>query len=188
MKDRGIHFEKSSPDTPEQNGDAECQNRTIFDCVRTILIDAGLPLFLWAEAVNYIIYTKNRHVTRALTNTTPFEVRYKKKPDISKLYPFGCKAYVYDHSPKRKKLSPRAFEGVLVGYAETQKAFRVYIPKKRSIVCSIHVKCDVNSNMSDSFQAEGEIQFLYDSLKSTFQKSTSDNTTSCPTSAYSSSS
>ena len=49
--------------------------------------------------------------------------------------------------------------------------------KKRSIVCSIHVKCDVNSNMSDSFQAEGEIQFLYDSLKSTFQKSTSDNTT-----------
>ena len=30
--------------------------------------------------------------------------------------------------------------------------------------------------MSDSFQAEGEIQFLYDSLKSTFQKSTLDNT------------
>jgi hypothetical protein len=30
--------------------------------------------------------------------------------------------------------------------------------------------------MSDTFQAEGEIQFLYDSLKSTFQKSTSDNT------------
>ena len=58
MKDRGIRFEKSSPDTPEQNGDAECQNRTIFDRVRTILIDAGLPLFLWAEAVNYIIYTK----------------------------------------------------------------------------------------------------------------------------------
>ena len=106
MKDRGIRFEKSSPYTPEQNGDAERQNRTIFDRVRTILIDAGLPLFLWVEAVNYIIYTKNRHVTRALTNTTPFEVRYEKTPDISKLYPFGCKAYVYDHSPKCKKLSP----------------------------------------------------------------------------------
>ena len=139
MRDRGIRFEQSSPDTPEQNGDAERQSRTIFDRVRTILIDTGLPLFFWVEAVNYIIYTKNRHVTRALTNTTPFEVRYKKKPDISKLYPFGCKAYVYDHSPKRKKLSPRAFEGVFVGYAETQKAFRVYIPKKRTIVCSIHV-------------------------------------------------
>jgi hypothetical protein len=106
MKDRGIRFERSSADTPEQNGDAEHQNHTIFDRVRTVLIDAGLPLFLWAEAANYIIYTKNRHATSALTNTTPYEVRYGDKPDISKLHPFGCKAYVYDHSPNRKKLSP----------------------------------------------------------------------------------
>ena len=174
MKDRGIRFERSSPDTPEQNGRAERQNRTIFDRVRTILIDANLPLFLWAAAVAYIVYTKNRHATRALTNTTPYEVRYGSKPDISKLYPFGCKAYVYDHSPKRKKLSPRAFEGIFIGYAETQKAYRVYLPKKRTTICSIHVKCDVNSNMSNSFQAEGEIQFVYDSLKSTFQKSSQD--------------
>ena len=55
LKDQGIHHETTSLDTPEQNGDAECQNRSIFDCVQTVLIDAGLPLFLWAEAVNYII-------------------------------------------------------------------------------------------------------------------------------------
>jgi hypothetical protein len=39
MKDRGIHHETTSPDTPKQNGDAERQNCTIFDRVYTILID-----------------------------------------------------------------------------------------------------------------------------------------------------
>ena len=97
LKDRGIRHETTSPDTPKQNGDAEWQNRTIFDRVRTILIDVGLFLFLFAEAINYIIYTKNRHSTSALTNTTPYEVHFNKKPDISRLHPFGCKAYVYDH-------------------------------------------------------------------------------------------
>ena len=170
LKDRGIRHETTSPDTPEQNGDAERQNRTIFDRVRTILIDAGLPLFLFAEAVNYIVYTKNRHSTQALTNTTPYEVRHNKKPDISKLHPFGCKAYVYIHPKKRNKLSPRAIEGIFVGYADTQKAYRIYIPEKRTVICSVHVRFDENTNMGDKFQAEGEIQFKYNSLKSSFQE------------------
>src|SRR6202034_520362 len=114
LKDRGIHHETTSPDTPKQNGDAERQNRSIFDRVHTVLIDAGLPLFLFAEAVNYIVYTKNCNSTSALTNTTLYEVRFNKKPDISRLCLFSCKAYVYDHSPNRKKLSPRAFEGIFV--------------------------------------------------------------------------
>src|SRR5882724_4329012 len=172
LKDRGIRHETTSPYTPEQNGDAERQNRSIFDRVRTVLIDAGLPLSLFAEAVNYIVYTKNRNSTSALTNTTPFEVRFNKKPDISRLRPFGCKAYVYDHSPKRKKLSPRAFEGVFVGYADSQKTYRIYIPEKRSVICSVHVRFDVNTNMGNRFRAEGEIQFQYNSLKSTFQEFT----------------
>ena len=133
MKDRGIRFEKSSPDTPEQNGDAERQNRSIFDRVRTILIDAGLPLFLWVEAVNYIIYTKNHHVTRALTNTTPFEVHYKKKLDISKLYPFGCKAYVYDYSSKRKKLSLKLLKVFLLGMQRHKRLFGSIFPRREAL-------------------------------------------------------
>src|ERR1700683_5151409 len=170
LKDQGICHETTSPDTPEQNGDAECQNHTIFDRVRTVLIDAGLPLFLFAEAVNYIVHTKNHNSTSTLTNTTPYEVRFNKKPDISQLCPFGCKAYVYDHSPKRYKLNPRAFEGIFIGYADTQKAYQIYIPKKRAVICSAHVRFDVNTNMAGSFKAEGEIQFQYSSLKSTFQE------------------
>ena len=88
LKDRGIHHGTTSPDTPEQNGDAKHQNHSIFYCVCTVLINAGLPLSMFAEAVNYIVYTKNRNSTSALTNTTPYEVWFNKKPDISRLHPF----------------------------------------------------------------------------------------------------
>jgi len=80
---------------------------------------------MFAEAVNYIVYTKNRNSTSALTNTTPYEVWFNKKPDISRLHPFGCKAYVYIHPKKRKKLSPRAIKGIFIGYPDTQKAYRI---------------------------------------------------------------
>src|ERR1700683_574072 len=142
----------------------------IFDCVCTVLINAGLPLFLFAETVNYIVHTKNHNSTSTLTNTTPYEVRFNKRPDISQLHPFGCKAYVYDHPSKRCNLDPQAFEGIFIGYADTQKAYRIYIPKKRAVICSAHVRFDINTNMAGSFKAEGEIQFQYSSLKSTFQE------------------
>src|ERR1700683_5341105 len=103
LKDRGIRHETTSPNTPEQNGDAERQNRSIFDHVQTVLIDAGLPLFLWAEATNYIVHTKNCNFTHALTNTTTYEVQYKGKSDISQLCPFSCKAYVFIHPKNQKK-------------------------------------------------------------------------------------
>jgi hypothetical protein len=66
LKDRGICHETTSPDTPKQNGDAKHQNWSIFDRVRTVLIDAGLPLSMFAEAVNYIVYTKNCNSTSTL--------------------------------------------------------------------------------------------------------------------------
>src|SRR5882762_7025419 len=51
-----------------------------------------------------------------------------------------------------------------------QKAYRIYIPEKRAVICSVHVRFDENTNMGDKFQAEGEIQFKYNSLKSSFQE------------------
>ncbi len=128
------------------------------------MIDAGLPLSLFTEAVNYIVYTKNYNSTSTLTNTTPYEVHFNKKPDISWLCPFGCKVYVCNHSPNCKKLSPQTYEGVFVGYADSQKAYWIYILKKRTVICSVHVHFDMNTNMGTRFQAEGEIQFQYNYL------------------------
>ena len=100
---------------PEQNGAAECLNRSIVDCVRTILIDAGVPLYLWAEAANYVVYMHNRQPTYALTNTTPFEQHFGTKPDVAGSHHFGCTAYVYNTAAQHK-LDLRAKQAIFVGY------------------------------------------------------------------------
>lgn len=166
MKQHGIRWESTTPRTPEQNGVSERLNRSVIDRVRTILIDTGLPLFLWAEAANYVVYTKNRHSTRSLKNTTPYEKRYGRKPNVSRLHRFGCTAYVLDDSPKRRKLDPKGKCAVFLGYSETQKGWRLYHPDKRRVQVSTHVTFDDANDLRDSFQAEGEYQFSYKSLKS----------------------
>ncbi|GFU00346.1 retrovirus-related Pol polyprotein from transposon TNT 1-94 [Trichonephila clavipes] len=52
----GISSRMPMPYTPQQNGAAERENRTIVECARSIIYAANLPLKLWAEAVNTSVY------------------------------------------------------------------------------------------------------------------------------------
>ena len=124
LKDQDICHELTSPYTHKQNGLSECQNHSIFDHVCTILIDSSLPLYLWPEAVNYVIHTKNHHVTCLLQDSTPYGICYGMKPDISAFHPFGCKVYAYNHLPEWNKLELHAIEGIFVGYLIIRKPFR----------------------------------------------------------------
>ncbi|GBP45809.1 Retrovirus-related Pol polyprotein from transposon TNT 1-94 [Eumeta japonica] len=54
----GIVHELTAPYTPEQNGRAEREIRTIVESARSMLYARDLPLDLWAEAVNYQLRTK----------------------------------------------------------------------------------------------------------------------------------
>ena len=38
-------------DMPEENGVSECLNRTLLEHARVMLLAAGLPKFLWFEAI-----------------------------------------------------------------------------------------------------------------------------------------
>lgn len=66
---RGITRE--TPYTPEQNGKAERDNRTIIESTRTMLLVKNLPKNLWAEAVNTAVYLINRSGTSNGDNKTP---------------------------------------------------------------------------------------------------------------------
>lgn len=60
LKTKGIVMENTTPYTPQQNGKAERDNRTIVECARTMLQAKKLPNYLWAEAVNTAVYTLSR--------------------------------------------------------------------------------------------------------------------------------
>ena len=139
LKERGIVHQKSTPRTLEQNGVSERLNLTLMDHVHTILIESQLPLSLWAEAVEYSIYTKNRSPTAAIKDKTPYEAFWGKKPDISNLHVFGSQCYVHNDAPSRRKFDDRAIPTVFISYSTASKAWKYYILAKQKVGTSRNI-------------------------------------------------
>nr|GEW24914.1 hypothetical protein [Tanacetum cinerariifolium] len=59
--------------------------------------------------------------------TTPYELWYKKRPNLSFLRVWGCRAVVRLPDPKRKTLGEKGIDCILVGYAEHSKAYWFYV-------------------------------------------------------------
>jgi hypothetical protein len=49
---------------------------------------------------------------------------------------FGCPVYIHVPKEKRTKMVPSGKKGIFVGYSETSKAYRIYIPGQRYIEVS----------------------------------------------------
>ena len=84
-KEVGLKREATTPYTHEQKGVAKRKNCTIVDIVRAMLHDQKLQKFLWAEAVNTIVYVQNQCNHQALGSNTPEEMFNGKKLDVSHL-------------------------------------------------------------------------------------------------------
>ncbi|GJU55044.1 putative ribonuclease H-like domain-containing protein [Tanacetum coccineum] len=63
---KGIKREFSVARTPQQNGVAKRNNRTLIEAARTILADLLLPTTFWAEVVNTSCYVQNRVLVNPL--------------------------------------------------------------------------------------------------------------------------
>ena len=124
--DKGIVHQFSNPHTPEQNGVAERLNRTLVESVRSMIFHANLTPEFWAEAASTAVYLHNRSPTTSLSNTTPYECWFGKKPDVSNLKVFGCIAYYHVPQAERRKLDPKACKSIFVGYPEGTKGFKLF--------------------------------------------------------------
>jgi hypothetical protein len=121
LANSGIIHRITPPYTPQLNGVAERSNRTIVESARSQMYGKKVPLELWGLAVQCAVYVQNR--TTSCTNSkTPFEYWYKKKPDISHLKIFGCRVFVHVPDEKRRKLDPKATEGMMMGYLDESKS------------------------------------------------------------------
>ena len=75
-----------------------------------------------------------------MENMTPEECFSGKKPEVSHFRIFGSLTYSHVPSEKRTKLEPTVEMGIFVGYDETSKAFRIYLPSHRKVVARRDVK------------------------------------------------
>ncbi|PIK35791.1 hypothetical protein BSL78_27378 [Apostichopus japonicus] len=113
LRKMGIRHETASPYLPHKNGTAERQWRTLFEMGRCLLIDKGLPKFLWTYAVQTAAHIRNRCFNNRIKQT-PYYMLTGNKPDLSKMGIFGSECYAYKHDPK--KLDSRCEKGIFVGY------------------------------------------------------------------------
>jgi len=86
LRSRGMHHEVTNANAPQENGVAECLNRTILEIMRTMMHESDLPKNLWPFAVQYTQEIVNRLPIRALSeNETPYEAFHLKKPSVKHL-------------------------------------------------------------------------------------------------------
>eukprot|EP00253_Pinus_taeda_P014831 PITA_14831 len=151
----GIRREFIVPYDPQQNGVAERKNRSITGDAKAMLHDQGLPLILWAEACNIVVYLQNRSPHHALGNVTSEEAFFGKKPNVGHFRIFGCLTYSYVPKEKRTKLDLTTDKGIFVGYSETSKTYRIYIPAQRKVV----VRQDVKFEEERAFKRSRELRY-----------------------------
>ncbi|GKB33880.1 zinc finger, CCHC-type containing protein [Tanacetum coccineum] len=122
----GIIHETTAPYTPQQNGVAERKNRALKEMVNSMLSYSGLSEGFWGEAMLTACYLLNR-VPNKRNKTTPYELWYKKRPNLSFLRVWGCRAVVRLLDSKRKTLGEKCIDCIFVGYVEHSKAYRFYV-------------------------------------------------------------
>ena len=146
LESKGIHHVLTVPYSPEQNCVAELMNRTLLESAWSMMVHAGLPDRLWAEALECSAYIKNFTPTSAIKgNKTPFEVLSRKKPDVSHLKVSGCMAYAHVPDTKRQKLDKKAVKLQFVGCSVQSKGYRL-LNEETSLV---YIRRDATFNEQD---------------------------------------
>ena len=99
-----------------------------MEAVKAMIHDQDLLMHLWEEVARTAVYVQNKSLHRVLGNKTLEEMFSGEKPEVSHLRIFGCPVYIHVPKEKRSKLEPLGRKGIFIGYSESSKAYRVYIP------------------------------------------------------------
>ncbi|GFS89807.1 retrovirus-related Pol polyprotein from transposon TNT 1-94 [Trichonephila clavipes] len=194
LTELGIKHEVTNSYTPEMNGVAERFNLTALDGIKTLLKSSEVPHKFWGEALLCFTYAWNR-ICHKDSNKTPFEKYSGRKPSVLHLKPFGCLAYAGVPKQIRKKFDMRAKMGIMMGYAQRTKGYRIWLIDENKLVETINVRFDenkrginfrqkVNSNLGynlnlpDYYDDEDDFDRVKDSLTSRLVSETSTETPS----------
>jgi hypothetical protein len=150
---RGIRQNFTAADSPQSNGMVERMNYTILDRIRTFVAHNNLNEHLWGELATTAVYLLNR--TPNMLGQTLYAGIFAREPTLDYLREIGSKVIFYTH--EKNKLQPRGAEGVLVGYDDQRRAYRIFVKRDRSIAISRDVKfCAHSQSTSVNVETQTE--------------------------------
>ena len=135
----------------------------------------------WAEAVNTTYYLQNKIYIKPILKKTPYELWKGRKPNISYFHPFGCYCFILNTKDNLGKFDSKCDFGLLHGYFESSKAYKVYNSRILTVEGAIHVKFYDNksnttmSELDESF-AEMKIENMAKSSIASCQDKPASNT------------
>ncbi|GJZ86792.1 putative ribonuclease H-like domain-containing protein [Tanacetum coccineum] len=138
----GIRHEKSTTQTPKQNGVVERRNRTLVEATQTMLRATKVPLFFWAKAIATACFTQNRSLVIPRHEKTPYHIINARKPSVKFFHIFGSLCYIVRDGENLDKMKEKGDACIFVGYSTQSKAYRVFNKRTRMIVETIHVNFD----------------------------------------------
>ncbi|KAJ9684091.1 hypothetical protein PVL29_016537 [Vitis rotundifolia] len=148
-EDHGIIHETTPPYSPESNGVAERKNRTLKDMMNAMLVSSGAPLNLWGEAILSACHIQNR-IPYKKTSKTLYELWKGYAPNIAYLKVWGCLAKVLLPESKKRKLGPKTFDAMFIGYAKNSVAYRFLVTKSENNL--VDVNTIVETKNADFFE------------------------------------
>jgi hypothetical protein len=96
-----------------------------------MLLGWDMPKILWAEALNYVTWLKNRLPSRATLGKLPYELVNKTKPNLALAHEFGTPVYV--HITTGGKLEAKVEEATFVGADQESNGYRIWWAGKRKV-------------------------------------------------------
>jgi len=148
MADVGIQWEPTVTYSPEQNGLAERNQRTLTEKARAMIADSGLDKTLWPELIMTANYLRNRSPTKML-GMTPYEAYEGTKPSLQHLRIIGSTVYTLIPKERRRqsaKFDDRSQKCRLVGY-DGESIYRVWNPVTRQVMRVKDVLIDEGSQI-----------------------------------------
>nr|CEG03241.1 unnamed protein product [Fusarium acuminatum CS5907] len=165
-RSQGIEIENSPVGTHEPNGGIERVNQEVTDKSNAMLNGACLPPNLWPESTVTAAHLLNQSPRIGLDGSAPIEVLESwfrnhaplpirehtadLRPDWSRIYAYGCKAYpliqerLEGKHRRAFKTSPRAHVGYLVGYT-AHNLYRVWLPLLGKVIITRDIRFDENT-------------------------------------------
>jgi len=89
-----------------------------------------------AETINTAVYVQNQCPHQALGSKTLEEKFTGKKADVSHFRIFGSPVYIHVLKEKRNKLGASGKKGILMGYGENTKGYRIYVAGQMEVIIS----------------------------------------------------
>jgi len=146
--------------TPNHNPLAEAAFWKIKAMVRAMLADSGMPRSHWAAAALQAVYTINRTPKRrqGKVGMSPYEMLHGRKPDLTKIKLFGCRASALIPKLDRTDAFTSIAEvGFNYGLSRYKRGYEILLPHENRVITANTVRFDETVVYKDVIHGESNM-------------------------------